>query len=101
MISLTWYQILQCASSETDDDCSQAQNICNNNILSPLSGQWDVYYVLAKSPSGYPADITNWLNNQSTEIGAETTWGETNLTVYNNFYLTGSCDCRVRPPPGC
>jgi len=66
-------------------------------ILSPLSGEWDVYYVLGKTPSIYPPEPSTWLNNQRTKIGAETTWSKSSSTVYNNFFSTGSCDYRVHP----
>ncbi|KAF9644244.1 alpha/beta-hydrolase [Thelephora ganbajun] len=82
-------QILQCASTGTNSDCSQAQSTCNSKILSPLSGVWDVYYVLARSPSGYPADFTNWLNSKTSLIGADVTWSASSSIIYNNFFSTG------------
>ncbi|KAF9644836.1 serine carboxypeptidase [Thelephora ganbajun] len=90
-------QILQCASSGTNSDCSQAQSTCNNQVLSPLSGPWDVYYVPSRSPSGYPADFTDWLNSQTSSIGADVTWSASSSTIYNNFFSTGDWMRSTRP----
>jgi len=82
-------QILRCAKTGKNSDCNRAQNNCNTDILSPLSGPWDVYYVLDRDPSDYPPDFTNWLNSQILKIGAETTWTPSSSVVYNNFFTTG------------
>jgi hypothetical protein len=96
---LTPIQILLCAKTGTNAACSTAQANCNGQVLSPLSGQWDVYYVLDPSTSTYPPDFTTWLNNQRTKIGAETTWSESSTPVYNNFFSTGSYGYPVRLIP--
>ena len=86
---LTRIQIINCANTGTDSVCSQAQDSCNGEILGPLSGDWDVYYVLDREPSNYPSDPTTWLNSQKTKIGAEKTWDQSNSVVYENFFNTG------------
>lgn len=84
-------QIQSCYSSGSTSTCSSAQSFCNNNILSPLAGNYDVYYVLATNPDPYPPDLTTFLTNKTlmSVIGAESTWQETNNQVYSNFAKTG------------
>ncbi|KAL1669760.1 Alpha/Beta hydrolase protein [Schizophyllum commune] len=82
-------QIAACYDNGSDGVCSEAQSYCNNYILSPLGGDWDVYYVLAKDPDPYPADITDYLASVSSAIGAESNWSMTNYDVYSNFAYTG------------
>ena len=96
---LTRIQILECATTGTNDACSGAQETCNDKILNPLYGEWDIYYVLDRNPSNYPADFSSWLDSQKTKIGAEVAWTETSYTVYQNFFETGSCGRHVRPIP--
>lgn len=96
---LTRIQILQCAKTGTNSACGKAQSTCNNNILSPLSGLWDVYYVLDRNPSSYLPDFADWLNNQAPRIGANGTWSVSSPIIYNNFFSTGSCAYRVHPIP--
>ena len=72
--------------AEKNIDCSRALSGCDNDILSPLSGPWDIYYVLDRNASSYPPDFTNWLNSQATAIDANTTWSPTSVPVYNNFF---------------
>lgn len=83
-------QIEACNANGTDAVCSTAQSYCNNNVLSPLVGDYDVYYVLSTSDD-YPPDITPYLSNSSITdpIGAEADWSETSYTVYDNFAATG------------
>ncbi|KAF7304454.1 Carboxypeptidase [Mycena chlorophos] len=64
-------RIEACNAGGSNTVCSNAQSTCNNNILSPLSGNWDVYYTI------------------ETTVGAEVTWEETNDNVYDNFAATG------------
>ncbi|KAJ7655893.1 serine carboxypeptidase [Mycena rosella] len=68
-------RITACNNAGSNSVCSAAQSFCNNNILSPLVGSFDVYYV-------YLASIR-------TKIGGEVTWQETNDDVYDNFAATG------------
>jgi carboxypeptidase C (cathepsin A) len=70
---------------------------CDSQIVSPLSGTWDRFYILDQSTSNYPPDLTQWLNNQSA-IGAEKNWSSSNNTIFNTFISTGSCDHNAYPP---
>lgn len=69
--------------------CSNAQDYCNNYILSPLAGNYDVYYVPSMNPDSYPPDITDYLASIANKVGAASTWQETNNDVYDNFESTG------------
>lgn len=82
-------QIKSCNNGGSDSVCSNAQQFCNDNILSPLVGNYDVYYVLAMNPDPYPPDITNYLGSIQSQVGAETTWQQVSNDVYNNFAQTG------------
>ncbi|KAJ3476797.1 hypothetical protein NLI96_g10906 [Meripilus lineatus] len=92
-------QIQSCYSTGSTSTCSRAQSFCNNNVLSPLAGNFDVYYVLAQNPDPYPPDITSFLSSSSlkAKIGAESTWHETSETVYDNFASTGDWMTNSRP----
>ena len=84
-------QIQSCYNTGATSTCSSAQSFCNDNILSPLAGNYDVYYVLAQNPDPYPPDLTTYLGSSSlkTKIGAESDWQETSDQVYDNFARTG------------
>ncbi|KAF7309959.1 Carboxypeptidase [Mycena indigotica] len=82
-------QITACNNGGSNSVCSAAQSYCNNNILSPLVGNHDIYYVPAGSDDPYPADITSWLASVRSAIGAEVSWAESSDAVYNNFASTG------------
>ncbi|KAJ7677035.1 serine carboxypeptidase [Mycena polygramma] len=82
-------QITACGKGGSNSVCSNAQNYCNNEILSPLVGDHDVYYVLSGTDDAYPPDITSYLASIADDIGAEVTWQMTNDDVYNNFADTG------------
>ncbi|KAJ7779425.1 serine carboxypeptidase [Mycena maculata] len=82
-------QITACGNGGSNSVCSAAQNYCNNNILSPLIGNHDVYYVPSPSDDAYPPDITSYLASVASTIGAEVTWQMSNDDVYNNFAETG------------
>ncbi|KAK7050507.1 carboxypeptidase [Favolaschia claudopus] len=69
--------------------CSGAQDFCNQYILTELAGEYDMYYVPSGSPDPYPADISPYLASIQDKIGAEVTWQQTNLDVYDNFADTG------------
>jgi carboxypeptidase C (cathepsin A) len=92
-------QINSCYSTGSTSTCSKAQSFCNNNILSPLVGPYDVYFVLARDPDAYPPDLSTYLGSSSlmTKIGAESAWQETNNQVYNNFAKTGDWMTNSRP----
>lgn len=92
-------QIQSCYSSGSTSTCSKAQSFCNNNILSPLAGNYDVYYVLARNPDPYPPDLSTYLGSSSlmAKIGAESDWTESSDTVYSNFARTGDWMTNSRP----
>ncbi|KAL1938629.1 hypothetical protein VTO73DRAFT_11444 [Trametes versicolor] len=92
-------QIAQCDSTGDQDVCSEAQSFCNNNILSPLAGNYDVYYVLTRNPDPYPPALDTYLGSSTLmkKIGAQSTWEETNDDVYSNFAATGDWMTNSRP----
>ncbi|KAJ3560892.1 hypothetical protein NP233_g10540 [Leucocoprinus birnbaumii] len=90
-------QISNCYATGTNSVCSSAQSFCNNRILSPLAGNWDVYYVPTQNPDPYPPAISSYLNSIASRIGAESTWTQSNNRVYNNFASTGDWMHNSRP----
>ncbi|KAF8636217.1 hypothetical protein AX17_003703 [Amanita inopinata Kibby_2008] len=82
-------QIQACYNNGSNSVCSNAQNYCNNYILSPLAGNWDVYYVPTRNPDPYPPSITSYINSIASQVGAQGTWQEVSNNVYNNFAATG------------
>ncbi|KAL5528105.1 hypothetical protein ACEPAF_7241 [Sanghuangporus sanghuang] len=80
-----------CYETGSSSTCSRAQSVCNNNILSPLSGSFDVYDVREPSDDPYPPDIVPLLQSTSfmNSIGAESTFTESSNGVYSNFASTG------------
>ena len=82
-------QIKNCNHGGSNAVCSAAQSYCNDKILSPLAGNYDVYYVPSKNPDPYPPNITSYLASIKSEVGAESTWQMSNEHVYNNFAATG------------
>ena len=83
--------IQSCYETNSTSTCSNAQSFCNNDILSPLAGPYDDYFILARDPDPYPPDLTPYLTNTTlmSVIGAQSTWQETNFQVYENFASTG------------
>jgi hypothetical protein len=63
-------------------------NNCNGQILSPLAGDYNVYYVLSKDES-YPPDFSTYINSVKSKIGAQTTWSQSSQDIYSNFANTG------------
>ncbi|KAF9046814.1 serine carboxypeptidase [Hymenopellis radicata] len=90
-------QITSCYNGGSNRVCSAAQSFCNNNILSPLAGDWDVYYVPTRNPDPYPPAIDSYLDSVADTIGAESTWQMTNDDVYSNFAATGDWMRNSRP----
>ncbi|KAK7439809.1 hypothetical protein VKT23_017385 [Stygiomarasmius scandens] len=90
-------QITSCNNGGSNTVCSRAQSFCNNNILSPLAGNWDVYYVPTQNPDPYPPALDTYLASIKNTIKAEQTWQETNRNVYNNFAATGDWMRNSRP----
>ena len=71
--------------------CSTAQNWCNLQILDPLAGNWDVYYVPKANPDPYPPPLEPYLQNSAvtSKISSQSTWAKTNYEVYFQFAATG------------
>lgn len=92
-------QIQSCYTTGATSTCSKAQSFCNNNILSPLVGPYDVYFVLARDPDPYPPSLSTYLGNAAlkSKIGAESNWAETSDAVYDNFASTGDWMTNSRP----
>ncbi|KAJ7598714.1 serine carboxypeptidase [Mycena floridula] len=90
-------QITACNNNGSNSVCSAAQSFCNNNILSPLAGNWDVYYVPTANPDPYPPALDSYLASIRTKVGAEVTWQESNDNVYSNFAATGDWMRNSRP----
>jgi hypothetical protein len=75
--------ITRCNANGSDMACAIAQQTCNNDILLPLVGNWDVYYVLTQDPDPYPPPLDNLFNSSfMSQIGAESKWQELNMDVY-------------------
>ncbi|KAK0477322.1 serine carboxypeptidase [Armillaria novae-zelandiae] len=90
-------QITACNNGGSNSICSRAQSFCNNNILSPLAGNYDVYFILSRNPDPYPPDFTDYINSVASKIGAESTWTMSNDDVYSNFAATGDWMRNSRP----
>lgn len=92
-------QINACNNGGNNTVCSGAQDFCNTNVLEPLAGDWDVYYVPTRNPDPYPPALDNYLNSPAvtSKIGSYHTWQETNMDVYNNFAATGDWMRTSRP----
>ena len=90
-------QITSCYNGGAASVCSAAQSYCNTNILLPLSGIWDLDYILAAYPDPYPPDLTNYLDEIQITIGAEIPWQILSNDVYDNFLATGDWMHNSRP----
>jgi Serine carboxypeptidase len=79
--------------------CSTAQNWCNMQILDPLAGDWDVYYVPTANPDPYPPALEPYLHSSAvtSKIGSHSTWSEHNYEVYFQFGATGDWMRSSRP----
>ncbi|KAJ7725953.1 serine carboxypeptidase [Mycena metata] len=82
-------QIIACNNGGSDAVCAAAQEYCNDNILSPLAGNYDVYDVRSGAVDPYPPDLTTYLGEIGTQIGADVVWAKANHVVNGNFALTG------------
>ena len=71
--------------------CSTAENWCEPEILQPLVGNWDEYYVLTANPDPYPPALEPYLQSSAvtSKIGSQSTWEEANNEVYSQFVATG------------
>ncbi|KAH9853076.1 alpha/beta-hydrolase [Lenzites betulinus] len=92
-------QITQCNNNGNNSVCSNAQEFCNNAILSGVLGPYDPYYILSGSIDLYPPDLTHYLTQQSLmkTIGAESTWVMSSDDIYFNFADTGDWMRTSRP----
>ncbi|KAH9480109.1 Carboxypeptidase S1 [Psilocybe cubensis] len=82
--------IIECnGPNGTNFICSEAQGFCNGNILSPLAGNFDVYYVPVENPDPYPPPFDEYINKVASAIGGEVTWIQSSDDVYINFATTG------------
>jgi hypothetical protein len=78
-----YYQITNCYNGGSNSVCSAAQSYCNNNILSPLIGNYDVYDVRSRDPDPYPPAIDPLFTTSfRSKIGAEVAWKGSNSQVY-------------------
>lgn len=85
------HQIMYCNNAGPDRICSAAQQFCNENILLPLAGPYDMYYVPGYPTDNYPPDINPYLSLPEvvSAIGAENPWNRSSYDVYENFARTG------------
>ncbi|KAI9825992.1 MAG: hypothetical protein M1819_007447 [Sarea resinae] len=86
--------IKQCASSGSDDDCSNAENTCGEEIEDPLidAADFDVYDVREPSNDPYPPDTyVSYLQQSSIQkaIGAKQKYQECPDAPGNKFTTTG------------
>jgi len=83
--------LIQNCNSGIDPACPAAQGFCNRNILDPLHGIWDPYYVLSLFPAKYPPRLEPYLLNTAVTsvIGSMTTWQMFNLGIYFQFAAAG------------
>ena len=90
---------MACNNGGSNAVCSAAQAFCNGQILEPLSGIWDRYYVPTANPDPYPPKLEPYLNDPAvtSRIGSQSTWAETNFGVYNQFATTGDWMRSSRP----
>ncbi|OBZ77227.1 Carboxypeptidase S1 [Grifola frondosa] len=91
--------ITDCYNVGSAENCTNAQDVCNSEILDPLAGNYDVYYVLVENPDPYPPDITSYLTNATfmEKIGAESEWAPGSGQIYVNFHATGDWMRNSRP----
>ena len=79
--------------------CSTAENWCNMQILQPLVGNWDVYYVPTAYPDPYPPPLDPYLHSSAvtSKIGSQSTWAEIDYEVNFQFTATGDWTRSSRP----
>ncbi|CAE6459558.1 unnamed protein product [Rhizoctonia solani] len=95
-------QIKACnKGASVDTICTGAQIYCNEKVLAPLAGDYNVYDVRVKNSDSnpYPPDLYKLLTNPGfiKEIGAESNWTMTNTQVYVNFAARGDWMRNARP----
>lgn len=82
------------ATSGDDDDCTNADSTCANDIQGPISesGNWDVYDIREPSNDPYPPETyATYLTKSSVvkAIGAKSTYTECPNGPYDKFSSTG------------
>jgi len=84
-------QIIACNSGGSNSVCSAAQSFCGANILGPLLGHWDPYYVPSAYPDPYPPALDQYLNSPAvtSKIGSQSTWIMGSDDVNKDFASTG------------
>ena len=89
--AFTYAQIIACDNGGNNSVCSGAQDFCNENVLAPLAGNWDVHYVPTKDPDPYPPPLDKYLNSHAvtSKIGSHVKWENANIDVYLSFTATG------------
>ena len=92
-------QIIACNNGGNNSVCLGAQDFCTNNVLTPLAGNWDVYYVPTENPDPYPPPFDQYLNSNvvMSKIGSHTEWVESNPNIFDNFAATGDLICTSLP----
>ncbi|KAH9480091.1 Carboxypeptidase S1 [Psilocybe cubensis] len=73
----------------TNTICSAAQDVCNDNILYPLVGVFDPYYIPSLWPDSYPPPLEEYINDIAPTIGGLVPWIQNSEFVYTNFAATG------------
>jgi len=85
--------IKTCQSTLQAENCRQAQSFCNRKILSPLTGNRDVYDVRQVDSNPYPPDLAPILNDVKWKsmigVSPSLNWTESNEEVYTDFFGTG------------
>jgi len=71
--------------------CLGAQDLCTNDDVAPLAGNWDVYDVPTENPDSYPPPFDKHLNSDAvtSNTGSHAEWEESNPDVYSNFAVSG------------
>ncbi|KAN0107693.1 alpha/beta-hydrolase [Russula decolorans] len=84
-------QIIACNSGGTNAVCSATQSFCNDQVVGPLLGNWDVYYVLTADPDPYPPPLEPYLQSSAvtSKIGSQSTWISDNNETYAQFAASG------------
>ncbi|PFH47152.1 hypothetical protein AMATHDRAFT_152834 [Amanita thiersii Skay4041] len=90
-------QIQNCYTTDSNSICSQAIQFCNDKILFSLVDEVDMYYILAKQPNPYPANITNFTNNIAPIIGGQKKFSPGSTEIVAKFFASGDWMRNFRP----
>ncbi|KZT59335.1 alpha/beta-hydrolase [Calocera cornea HHB12733] len=73
--------------------CAQAQQVCNQFVLTPLLGGRDEYDIRRLQGDPYAPDVTNFMHDPAllSAIGVPPSinWTDTSMSVYDRFAQTG------------